>query len=420
MRRHTLLLAIVLAASLAGCDRESASPTPSSAPAETTASPTETAEPIPTVQGTLSASVSCTADPFDFSSAMPDIPGVTEGDHIYGSLDAPIVVIEYADFQCPGCAAERGLRTYLESTYGVGNILFVYRHFPLSFHPLASIAAEATEAAAAQGKFWEMHDLIYARRSEWAGLSPDQMRDRLVEYAGELGLDARRFAQELDNHTYLQRVNADLQVAERENLPGTPSYIINGVLYPTEVLSLDPTAISGFIRLLLIDQYDSTPPKVIDPQRDYVATIRTTKGDIVVELFAEQAPVNVNNFVFLAWNGWYDGQTFFYVDSDAAYAGDPSGLGLSLSFPGYYCGDEINADLTFDQAGMVAFYAPSPGRNSSLFFITLTPQTDLDGRATIIGRVIEGMEVVQALTQTMPGSGRPAPDAIEMILIEEQ
>ena len=131
------------------------------------------------------------------------------------------------------------LRTYLEDTYGDG-IRFAYRHFPLSFHDKAPITAEASEAAGAQGKFFEMHDLIYARQQEWGQLTGADLEARLVEYADELGLDTERFAQELRDHVYLARVQAQGQEALDASLSGTPSYIINGIEYPVNDIGLGP------------------------------------------------------------------------------------------------------------------------------------------------------------------------------------
>ena len=204
----------------------------------------------------------------------------------------------------------------------------------MSFHDKAIVTAEATEAAGAQGKFWEMHDLIYERQQEWGQFSEDQMKTRLVEYAEELGLDTERFSQELDDHVYLDKINADTQSAIESGLGGTPSYIINGVIYPTQQLGLNPALISIFVQIVTDppEQYTGVPPQVIDPEKEYVATIRTGEGDIVFELFADQAPTNVNSFVFLAQDGWYDGQAFFYVDPDlVAQSGDPTNT--ALAFP---------------------------------------------------------------------------------------
>jgi cyclophilin family peptidyl-prolyl cis-trans isomerase len=313
------------------------------------------------------------------------------------------------------------LRMYLEDTYGE-DIRSVFRHFALSYHDKAAITAEAAEAAGAQGKFWEMHDLLFERQQEWNPLPVDEVEARLVEYAEELGLDTELFSQELSDHVYLDKVNADTEGAVQAGLPGTPSYVVNGVVYPTQELGLHPVTIGAFVRLLSLapDQYTGVPSQVIDPDKKYTATIRTGKGDIVAELFADLAPTNVNGFVFLAEDGWYDGQAFFHVEPGfVAQSGDPTSIGWGIPFPGYYCGDEISPDLTFDEAGMLALFAPSPGRNSSQFFITYAPQPDFNGRYTIIGRVVEGMDVAESLTPTQPGPDQPAPDVIEMIVIEE-
>jgi cyclophilin family peptidyl-prolyl cis-trans isomerase len=299
----------------------------------------------------------------------------------------------------------------------------VYRHFALSFHDKALITAEATEAAGAQGKFWEMHDLLYERQAEWNQLSADEVEARLVEYAEELGLDSERFSQELSDHVYLDKVNAQTEDAIEAGLPGTPTYIVNGVVYPTQELGLHPVTIRAFVRLMVLspDQYTTAPPQVVDPDKRYTATIRTDKGDIVVELFADQAPTNVNSFAFLAEDGWYDGQAFFYVEPGfVAQSGDPTNVGWGLPFPGYYCGGEVSSDLIFDQAGLLALFTPVPDRNSSQFFITYAPQPDFNGKYTIIGRIVEGMDVAESLTPTKPALDQPSPDVIETIVIEEQ
>ena len=310
---------------------------------------------------------------------------------------------------------------HLEDAHGE-DIRVAYRHLPLiSIHDKAVITAEAAEAAGAQGKFWEMHDLLYERQQEWFSFSEDGVKAQLVEYAAELGLDTDRFAQELDDGVYREKILADYEDYSQYGMLATPTYVVNNVFYPQ--LGLHPVVIDAFVRMVLHppEQYAEVPPQLVDPGQKYTATIRTSKGDIVVELFADQAPTNVNSFIFLARDGWYDGQAFFYVDpGQAAHSGDPINVGLGFPYPGYYCGDEISPDLTFDQVGMLALYTPEPGRNSSQFFITYVPLPDLNGRYTIIGRVIEGMDVAESLTETQPGTGQSQPDVIKTILIEER
>jgi cyclophilin family peptidyl-prolyl cis-trans isomerase len=362
------------------------------------------------------------AEPFDFTT-VSGIPAVTDADHISGPADASITLIEYADFQCPGCAAMHLLRTYLADTYG-DSLRYVYRHFPLSFHPNAIIAAEAAEAASAQGKFWEMHDLLYERQQEWGQLTGDAVREKLIEYAGELGLDRDRFVEDLDGHKYLDRINADGQTAIQAQLGGTPTYIINGVVYPSQ-WGLHPVLVTGFINLLQLKDrmYTSPPEQVIDPSKEYTATIRTGRGDIVVKLYASLVPVTVNSFVFLAREGWYDGVTFHRViPGFVAQTGDPTGVGIGS--PGYRCDDEIVPSLRYDRPGVVGMASQGPGTSSvgSQFFITYAALPQLDGNYTIIGQVVQGMDVLESLSPRDPAKDPMAPpgDRIETILIEEK
>lgn len=425
MRKFMLLLTVLLLGLVVGCSQES-SPTPTPLPpSPPPSSPTpapEEATATPLASATPSGPASCVAAPFDFP-VEPRIPPVTEEDHIHGPADAPITFIEYADFQCPACSGLTIMREFLAERYG-DEIRFVYRHLPLiSIHDKAVITAEAAEAAATQGKFWEMHDLLYERQQEWNRLSEDEMQTLLVEYAGELDLDTDRFAQELDDHVYRDQIMADYEDYSQYGQMATPTYVVDNVFYPTQAFG-GFGMIGGFIDLLGMKDrmYTEPPPQVIDPDKDYIATIRTEHGDIVIELYADQVPVNVNNFVFLSQEGWYDGVTFHRViPGFVAQAGDPTGSGMGS--PGYRCDDEIVPDLTYDGAGVVGMASGGPGTSSigCQFFITYDALPDLDGNYTIIGRVIEGMDVVESITPRDPSQGSAPPgDVIETIVIEER
>jgi len=375
------------------------------------------------VDPTPSGPAFCVEAPFDFPAELR-IPPVTEEDHVHGPADASITFIEYADFQCPACSGLALMREYLEEIYG-DEIRFVYRHLPLiSIHDKAVITAEATEAASAQGKFWEMHDLLYERQQEWNMLSEADLSPQLVEYATELGLDTDRFAQELNDGVYREQIMAGYEDYSQYGQMATPTYVINNVFYPTQALG-GFGMIEGFISLLSLKDrmYTAPPSQVIDPDKDYIATIRTERGDIVIELYADLVPVNVNSFVFLARDGWYDGVTFHRViPGFVAQAGDPTDSGMGS--PGYRCSDEIVPTLTYDGAGVVGMASAGPGTSTigSQFFITYDAIPQLDGNYTIIGRVIEGMDVVESITPRDPsqGSGLPPGDVIETILIEER
>ncbi|MCB9126392.1 MAG: peptidylprolyl isomerase [Ardenticatenales bacterium] len=148
-------------------------------------------------------------------------------------------------------------------------------------------------------------------------------------------------------------------------------------------------------------QYRSYPEMVIDPKKQYTGTISTNKGDIEVEFFAADAPLTVNNFVFLARDGFYDGVLFHRViPGFVAQGGDPTGTGRGG--PGYRFDDEVgpgNVPHPHDSAGRLSMANAGPGTNGSQFFITYGPQPHLDGKHTVFGRVTGGMEVAESLKQ---------------------
>lgn len=170
--------------------------------------------------------------------------------------------------------------------------------------------------------------------------------------------------------------------------------------------------------------YAAYPEMVIDADNhDYQAVITTNKGDIRLELFDEDAPLTVNNFVFLANQGFYDGVVFHRVlPGFMAQGGDPTGTGTGG--PGYAFEDETDNGLVFDRRGLLAMANSGPNTNGSQFFITFVPTAHLDGRHTIFGEVIEGDDVLDAITLIDPsGQQAPAnvtPDVIERIEIIEQ
>ncbi|HZU87220.1 MAG TPA: peptidylprolyl isomerase [Anaerolineaceae bacterium] len=168
--------------------------------------------------------------------------------------------------------------------------------------------------------------------------------------------------------------------------------------------------------------YKACPPVVIDQTKQYVVTLKTTKGDIVIELFADKAPLTVNSFVFLAREGWFNNVPFHRVlDGFVAQAGDPSGTGMGN--PGYEYINEIAAGLAYDKAGVVGMANAGADTNGSQFFITLAPATNLTGGYTIFGQVTEAsMAVVNALTKRDPSTEGvlPDPDLILSVMIEEK
>ena len=143
-------------------------------------------------------------------------------DHIRGPADAPITLVEYGDYQCPYCGQAEPVIREILARFG-GRLRYVFRHLPLAdVHVNAQRAAEAAEAAAEQGKFWEMHDLLFAHQDA-LGV------DDLVEYARRIDLDVERFTGELDRHAHMSRVARDVDSADNSGVTGTPTFFINGL-----------------------------------------------------------------------------------------------------------------------------------------------------------------------------------------------
>ena len=169
------------------------------------------------------------------------------------------------------------------------------------------------------------------------------------------------------------------------------------------------------------NNYFNAPPEmIIDTSKAYEAIIVTEKGDMRIRLFDDEAPLTVNNFVFLANQGFYDGTVFHRVlENFMAQAGDPTGTGSGG--PGYQFEDEFDDSLAFDRRGLLAMANAGPGTNGSQFFITFNAEgsAHLTGAHTIFGEIIEGDDVLSAITLRNPGSATPA-DVIERIDIVEE
>jgi len=142
--------------------------------------------------------------------------------------------------------------------------------------------------------------------------------------------------------------------------------------------------------------YSAPPPMTIDTSKQYTATIETEKGDLVLELFASDVPMTVNNFVFLARDGFYDGLTFHRViPGFVAQGGNPTGTGTGT--PGYQFDDEITEHTHI--TGALSMANSGPNTNGCQFFITYAPQRHLDGKHSVFGQLIEGMDVLERLEQ---------------------
>ena len=152
------------------------------------------------------------------------LPVADDRDHVQGPADAAVTLLEYGDYECPFCGAAYPIVKQVQETMGE-RLRFVFRNFPITTaHPHAEQAAEAAEAAAAQGQFWPMHDLLYENQQHLE-------TDDLIAYAGRLGLDVSRFQRELADHVHAARVREDFMSGVRSGVNGTPTFYIDGERY---------------------------------------------------------------------------------------------------------------------------------------------------------------------------------------------
>ncbi|HSV86810.1 MAG TPA: peptidylprolyl isomerase [Levilinea sp.] len=432
MQKRWVLTGALLILILVGCAAPSPGPTPAAMAVETAAleaTPTfKATQPAPELEATPTSVAFSISDPASCTvvSMIPEpdpavaaqFPPITTDDWVFGPPAAAVTILEYSDFQCPYCAQLEPVLAQLRSDFP-DDVRVVFRHFPLSFHSNAFAAAQAVEAAGVQGKFEEMKKVVFAQQAVWSDDTPEQFSAWALEQAGELGLEMGQFEADYASEAVKARVQDSADEAATIGLPGTPFLLINDAPYqgPRDYFSL-----AIIVRLYVLEerQYNECPEMAVDPESEYIATIETEKGDIVVELFARETPFTVNNFIFLAREGWYDGVSFHRVlPGFVAQAGDPSGTGYGG--PGYAFSNEVTPELRFDQAGLLAMANAGPDANGSQFFLTYAPQPDLDGRFTIFGRVISGMAVLEALQPRDPqqGGNLPAGTLIKTITIQE-
>jgi protein-disulfide isomerase len=156
------------------------------------------------------------------------------GAYSKGAPQAKVVLTEFADFQCPACRNAKQITDKLMAEYPQ-DLRLVFRHFPLNtIHPRAALSSEVAEAAGAQGKFWEMHDLLYAKQDEWGNLttkiSDDNVMTIFQSYAQQISLDFPKFSSDLKDHTYQSIVNQDLSDATAAGVNSTPSFFVNNIM----------------------------------------------------------------------------------------------------------------------------------------------------------------------------------------------
>ena len=354
----------------------------------------------------------------------PDVPSVfppvSAQDHVRGASNPIFTITYYVDYQDSRSALfAQTADKILEAN--PDQVRVVSRMFPLiAINDKAAIAAQAAEAAAEQNKYWEVQNLLFTQQANWIKLSATDFEQWIGTQASTLEVNADQFKSDIKRQDIIGRVQKAWNDGQKMGLPGTPLVLINGQIYGGP---RDYSSINDILQLILLGkrQFTVCPPVTVDVKKQYIATLHTEKGDIAIQLFANKAPFTVNSFLFLVKNRWYDDLTFHRVIPDVfAQTGDPSGTGKGN--PGYYIVTEIDPNLKFSKPGMVAMVNSGPDTSGSQFFITYAATPQFDGKYTIFGQVLSGMDVLLQLTarDAQPGSDTPPGDKLLNTSIEEK
>lgn len=367
------------------------------------ASATPSVTVIPTVEFTSSPPAVCRVEPIipDMDTlAENNVPSASETDRAYGTSTPKVTILSYCSYQRTACRSLINNLAELQQMYA-DEVCIVLRQYPQpEVDDKSLLAAYAAEAAGLENRFWEMNTLLYSQQADWVDLTPDKFKTWLADQSSSLNIEPAQLEVDMANEEVTSRVDRMIEEAAPLLITDTPVLFFNNILVKTSV-NLESLAVLVDYFMLPEKAYSACPPTTIDIDKEYFATFATEKGVIVFELFADIAPVAVNSFVFLANEGWYDDSTFFRViPGFVAQGGDPSNSGLGA--PGYAISREVDPSLRFDKAGLLALSHNSEGLSGSQFFVTYTELPELDGEFTIIGQVVEGMDVLNSLRPRNP------------------
>ena len=399
-------------------------PQPTLAPTSTptAAPPTPEVTTLPTVAFTRSPAAVCVVEPLVpvLDAADVKLPPEDEADWSFGAVSPAVTIVSYCNYQLTTCRTLTTSLAELQQRYPE-EVRVVLRQYPQPhIYDKSLLAAYAAEAAGIENDFWQMNDLLYSRQADWTNLTADAFIDWLLETSPSYNIDPVQLQLNMASTEVATRVKNVFDAAAPLSIAATPALFMNNLQVKTRVTT---GSLAELVEYFLLPEkaFSECPANSIDQKKTYLATFETEKGIIVFELFPQAAPVAVNSFVFLARKGWYDDTTFFrVVPGFVVQGGDPSGSGLGG--PGYVFSNEVNPELRFNTPGLLALTHTSGEMNGSQFFITYTALPELDGRFTIIGRVIEGNNVLNTLRPRNPESDEillPA-DRLLKVTIEER
>ena len=329
-------------------------------------------------------------------------PVPTEDDWSIGSDDASVTIITYSDFSCPYCAL---MDFELAQVYANNpdDTRLIYRHFLLGYYELSQIGAMTAEYVGEElgdEAFFAFVVRIFDEQESWKEQTEDEFKEYLLTLLEEdFDLVPEDYEAILADEEVLQKIT-EQQTAAQMFVRGTPYVLINGI--PLEYMPVQSFQEAWqWAKDFPTKQFSECPEFEIDRDKEYFATIETTKGQFVMQLLPDSAPTTVNSFIFLATNGYYNDVVFHRVmPGFVAQTGDFTGMGIFG--PGYYFDNEIDAGLKYSARGVVGMANAGANTNGSQWFITYAPQPILDGEYTIFALVTEGMDVVESLQPVDP------------------
>ena len=404
MRKYFMIFLTIAFLFVAGCSTSGDTDTPadSAAVSEETAADTTPADETTTEDTTApftSAENPCQSfnlvDDVLLSPVNDQVPAITDADLVIGPADATYTFITYSNFTCSHCANLEPVLVALQELYPQ-DVRLVFRY--VTTGSISTLSAQAVEAADLQGKFAEMKDAIFAAQATWWEFSDDEFRAWLDERAAEFGMDVDQFNADMENENISNKIIFNRSQVDDLGITGTPTMFVNNRQYsPYQDRSI--FTLATMVRVMEIsDQLLGSCPTVDTSfDGDLQAVISTTQGDIVVDLYEDQAPNTVAYFKYLADNGWYDNNDIFISTDEYIVSGDPSDT--LYGGPGFVFYNEISEGSMDEEGLLVSFNRLGTGYNSGLFMLTKGAVTDFSGDISIFGKVIEGMDVLNSFSE---------------------
>ncbi len=404
MRKYLMIFLMIALLFVAGCSKSGDTDASTDATSVSEEKTTDTSAADGTTAEDTTAPFTSAENPCQSFNLVDDVllspvnelvPAITDADLVVGPDDAAYTFITYSNFTCSHCANLEPVLTALQELFPQ-DVRLVFRY--VTTGSISTLSAQAVEAANLQGKFAEMKDAIFAAQATWWEFSDDEFRTWVDERAAEFGMDVDQFNTDMDDENIANKITYNRSQVDELGITGTPTMFVNNRQYsPYQDRSI--FTLATMIRVMdTSDQLLGSCPTVdTNFDADLQAVISTSQGDIIVDLYEDQAPNTVAYFKYLADNGWYDNNDIFISTDEYIVSGDPSNS--LYGGPGFAFYNEIS-EATMDEEGLlVSFNRLGTGYNSGLFMLTKGAVTDFSGDISIFGKVIEGMDVLSSFSE---------------------